>query len=122
MIEITDLTSLIRVKNSKIIIIQTRTVRVGIINIDTIGPLKELSGKAISIGPSEEIDFNHLWRMQLWMSPPSRLAMQRFTGTRTALSMSSLSRIEEHPRRVMRRDTVVIRIKGFRGRKGGCST
>lgn len=119
----TDLTSLLIVKNSKTLTIQTQTVGEGIIIIiDKIGPQKDPSGKAISIGPSEGIDFNHLWRMQLWMSPPSRLAMQRFTGTRTALSMSSSSRIEEHPSRVSSRDTDDIRIIGIRGLKGGYNT
>jgi hypothetical protein len=52
-IKTTYLTSLLTVKNIKTITIQTRTVGVGIIiNIDTIGPLKEPSGKAISICPS----------------------------------------------------------------------
>jgi hypothetical protein len=74
---------------SKIITYQTRTVVIGIIiKIDTTGSLKEHSEKAISIGPSEGIGFYLLLRMQLWMSLPSRLAMQRFTGTRTTLSMS----------------------------------
>ena len=85
----TDLNSLLIVKNSKTISILAQTIGEGIIiNIDTIGPLKEPSGKAISICQSEGIGFIHLWRMQLWMNLPSKLAMQRFTGTRTALSMS----------------------------------
>ena len=84
-----DLTNLLRVKNSKTITNQTRNVVIGIIiKIKTIGSLKEPSEKAFIIGKSEGIGFNHLWKMQLWMSLPSRFAMQRFTGTRTTLSMS----------------------------------
>ena len=70
MIETTDSGTLLWVMISKINTTLTRTVGIGIITeINTIASLTMASSeKAITISPSEGIGFNHLWRMQLWMS------------------------------------------------------